>query len=131
MTKYRIGVWWDAAFCPHGCDGRPLPESAEVYAASPMFQGGRELTHDDYCRYWGNPDRHLGAGVTVERLQAEDRDWVSMGGVWGIDLMDDSPEADVVPGEDHRPRYFYPDAMPPGYLGEVARRLLGDGRGRE
>ncbi len=125
MTKYRIGVQWDADFVATGCDGRQLPESSEVYAEAPMLRGdGSEMPYADYCAYYGDPERHIGAAVVVDRMRPEDRDWVRVTGLYDIDLMDDSPEASEVPVGGHTTRWYYPDRLPVGYLGEVARELL-------
>ena len=126
MTRYRIGVFQDEDFVPTGCHGKPLPEPPEVYAQSPYcWADGSEMSYAYYLQRYGDPRQHIGAAVVVERLRPEDRDWEEITALHGVDLMDDTPEADVVPvGEYGEVRWYYPDSLPPGYLGEVARELL-------
>lgn len=123
MTLYRIGVYQDHDFVAEGCDGEPLPESPEVYADSPYcWADGSEMAYEEYLRSYGDPDKHIGAGVVIERLDDGAVEWVRVSEVWHIDCMVDSEEARVLPVDGIR--WYRVTDMPPGFLGDVARELL-------
>lgn len=52
------------------------------------------LTYEEYCKYFGNPDRHVVLSVVLEQ-QCDMEHWHTAASVCGIDFMDDSPEVEA------------------------------------
>lgn len=95
-----------------GGKGRPQVKGCAVCRNTAYV----EIPYEEYLAYYGNPDRHVYLVV-----QREDRcpycdTWIKGGSVWGIDYMDDSPEAGYV-GDSYTLEQL------PGYLRDVAADL--------
>lgn len=90
----------------------------------------RDISYPEYLAYYGNPDRHVYLGCIAEKqivcpccdqpIDAE----LEEESVWGIDVMDDSPElAAVTLGHN----YTAEEALQlPGCLADVARDELSE-----
>lgn len=110
----------------HDPEGAPLPGSRKVYEENPITpNGGEALTYEEYCKYYGNPDRHVVLGAILEEKCPTCGSWhdaPGMASLWGIDFMDDDKEAqyagETVEGEDF--------GTLPGYLAEVVRDLMSE-----
>lgn len=95
MTNYRVIVELDPDATIDGCDGKPLPESREVYEQNYMNdKQGKRVPYEEYVRYYGNPDRHVMLGIRVQRQCSECGSWKDAESLWGIDFMDDDSDAD-------------------------------------
>lgn len=83
---------------PHGT---PLPGTAEEYAGHEIMEHGRAVPYEEYCRTWGNPDRHVVLEAVLERHapccetcgHAPRPEVVEILG--HVDFMDTDPEAAV------------------------------------
>lgn len=83
--------------------GAPLPGSRKTYEENPITpNGGPALTYQQYCKYYGNPDRHVVLMHTVqEQCTASYEDqygkshtckhWYTIDSCYGHDFMDDDP----------------------------------------
>jgi hypothetical protein len=123
-AAYRVDVvpnidWtWEN---PHGGNG---PETREQYKANEVIDKGRTVPYEEYVQYWGNPARHVACGVILERQCPCCHSWVDAGSLWGIDLMDDSPETGDI---DAGPFYLGTDGrQPTGSLADVAAELMAE-----
>ena len=121
---YRVRVEADDQ-PPEGVDGRPLPESPEVYEETPCLrEDGAPVSYHDYCLREGNPDRHVMCGIIVESSCPACGSWHEVASLWGIDLMDDDPGVAWIGRTDTADKL-------PGYLGERARDLENEAQAGE
>jgi hypothetical protein len=132
--EYRIRVIEDSDYTPDGCDGKPLPEAEATYTANPVMVlinpaddpttgKRRKKTYAEYLKYDGNPERHIGLAVLLDRRCPCCGEWKDgVQALWGIDFMDDSPE--YLKTSLSKPYAVSELANVPGYLAEVARELL-------
>lgn len=110
----------------HDPEGQPLPGSRKVYEENPITpNGGPALTYEEYCQYYGNPERHAVLGAILEEKCPHCGQWQDapgMSSLWGIDFMDDDKEAQyagsTVEGADFETL--------PGYLKEIVRGLMSE-----
>lgn len=142
--EYRVRIVYDPDFVPTGVDDAPLPEPEREYRENPYMvlinpaddpKAGerREATYEEYCEYYGNPDRHVGLAVMVDRKCPCCGEWAKgVQALWSIDMMDDSTDLQGLKiGEWNQTRETYtePEARAlTGYLGDIARELLDEAR---
>jgi hypothetical protein len=114
----------------HDPQGAPLPGSRKVYEQNPITpHGGAALTYKEYCRYYGNPDRHVVLGAILEEKCPHCGQWQGAPGMtslWGIDCMHGDAEAGYA-GVTVEAADF---ATLPGYLAEVVQGLLAEVEGK-
>lgn len=143
LEDYRIRFRQDCVGSSiDGCDGKPLPEAPEVYAENQCLRpDGTPIPYDEYCDYYGNPDRHVLLMADVQRKcpccghwTDEDEGGEPLPSVGRIDLMDDSPDLYEI-GSWYGPPWAKVAAVDairlPRYLAEIARELLGEIDGLE
>lgn len=146
-TRYRVGT--DLDFQLDECDGGAMPMSPERYkgnecracpqhprAGTKVLDLGGDgrpqagcavcgnteyapVPYEEYVAYYGNPERHIGLFVVREDQCPCCQSWVEGGALYGIDVMDDNPEA-AFTGDGHD---TYTREELPGYLQEVADEL--------
>lgn len=129
---YRVRFEHDPYYQFESPDGGPLPESQERYETNYVQRKSpdgswRRISYEEYCRYEGNPDRHVAVCAIVERQCPCCGTWKVAGSLGGIDLMDDDPglgHLDVVIPENQI-------GSLPEYLLEVAEELIADAREEE
>lgn len=114
MTRYIVDYDPEARFEECNGESRPLTETeyAQYYYRNP---DGTHVSYEDYLDYHGNPARHV-----YLYIQRQDRcpccdSWVKGDSLYGIDFMDDSPEANT--------SGTFTIADLPGYLQEIAKDL--------
>jgi len=121
-----------------------LPGTEEEYAEAPISDTSvtphREIPYDEYCDYYGNPDRHVVLGAILEKAIpacaccGHKARVETVGSVWGIDVMDDDPALTQINiGEiglrASGSRYALDDANLAGCLKDVAEELYTDEAG--
>lgn len=123
MTKYkddgtgtRFVIEYDRNYEFEECDGGTMPMTPERYKGHEYQKDGANVPYDEYVKYLGNPDRHVVFGVIREDKCPCCESWVRGGSIWGVDCMDNDPEAAFVEGT-------YPLSQLTGYLAEVAKDL--------
>lgn len=123
-TRYIVGRDTDYTF--EEADGGPMPMSEERYQGNEYMSKAAPETHNrkisyvEYVQYYGNPDRHVAL-----YLRRQDRcpccdHWIDGDALYGIDVMDDTPEAQFDADERGLP-WRLEDLT--GYLKEVAADL--------
>lgn len=118
MTRYIVDYDRDAQF--EECNGecRPLTE-LEYEENYYNDKDGNRVSYADYRRYYGNPKRHVYLYVQREDMYTRSGyfgNWRQSDALYGIDFMDDSPEARAIG--------TYTLEQLPGYLQEIARELV-------
>jgi len=131
---YRVRILQDEDFEPETPEGTPLPGTREAYEANqimrlidpaddPVTGARRPVSWEEYLEREGNPDRYVGVGVVLDRQCPCCQQWTKhVQSVWGIELMDDSPELQAL-GQTVAAADF--DTLP-AYLRDVARDLLAE-----
>jgi hypothetical protein len=123
FTTCRFRVDYDEMFVPEGCDGKPLPEAKDVYDASPHMNHDIPVPYEEYLRYYGNPDCHVGLVMHLERYCQHCGCWRVTQTLGGIDMMfDDRWQT----GTFSVPDIFGGVLWPDDHLREVALQLLSD-----
>lgn len=84
------------------------------------------IDYEEYLAYYGNPDRHVYLGAICEEQCPTCGEWHEIESLWGIDFMDDSAEYLAINSDEWRPA-AEARALP-GYAGDVARQLAGEGQ---
>ena len=118
--RVRFVIDQDARFEECNGESRPLTEVeyAEDYYND---KNGQRVDYAEYLRYYGNPDRHIYVGAIIDRKCPCCNQWEkNVESLWGIDLMDDSPEVEAID------RTYFTATIDsiPGYLREIATELL-------
>ena len=123
---YTVRFQHDADHTLETPHGTPLPGTPEEYAGYEFMRDGRPVPYEEYCRTWGDPDRHVVLGAVLERhapccehcghAPAPEH----AASLWGIDFMDTDPEA-FVPLDRPLP-VDSPEIV--GYLREVVDDLV-------
>jgi hypothetical protein len=85
-----------------------------------------DVPYAEYLRYYGDPDRHVYLGCVAEACCACCGSWTVKGSVWGIDLMDDSPELRAITVGEWMTEAAA--AALPGYAGDMAREQIAEAR---
>ena len=89
------------------------------------MNGTRTIPYLEYCRYYGDPSRHVAVIVDLFRQCPHCQGWTPAGSLCGIDFMDDAPELRAL---DTTVTGWEAIAALPGYLADVARELIADDR---
>jgi hypothetical protein len=134
-SAFRVQFVYDEDGSLETPEGKPLPGTRADYRKNPISAlidpkadpetgARREIPYEEYCRYYGNPDRHVVVGCIVEKRCGTCGAYSSAESLWNIDLMDDDPSYLAVQ-LDH---WYTPEEAIalPGYLGEVAKDLLSE-----
>jgi len=88
----------------------------------------QDIPYEEYRAYYGNPDRHVYLQLEVQKGCPCCGAWHHVGGLGGIDFMDDAKELDAISLGD-----WIAEAdvnTLPGYLREVAEEDLDEARGK-
>lgn len=112
-----------------GCPDHPRRhETSKTENGRAWCSCGKEyadIPYDEYLAYYGNPDRHVYLGCVVEGRCSCCGSWGTVESLWGIDMMDDSPELQAITID----TWYSPDEVTTkGYLGDEARQLLREAR---
>ena len=130
MTKqatdqFRVIFNYDNDQVATGCDGNPLPEPRAVYEANVMTPGGgKALSYEEYCQYYGNPDRHTILWCRLEKRCPCCGMFGNAGSIGGNDLMDDDPALNQI---NLGASLTLDEAKTlPGYVAEVVQKLYAE-----
>jgi hypothetical protein len=130
---FRVRFEYDPDPCAslHDPEGAPLPGSRTTYEENPITpNGGAALTYEQYCEYYGDPERHVVLVAILEEKCPHCGQWQDAPGMtslWGIDFMDDDKEAGYA-GQTVEAADF---GSLPGYLAEVVKGLLAEVEGHK
>jgi hypothetical protein len=144
--EYRVRWVYDPEPDLENPSGSPLPGPESEYVGNEIHelidrgddpQTGRRrvVPYAEYCRYWGNPERHTVLACLVERACGACDAWEQVASLGHIDFMDDDREILGLNighvDRAHRSEYYTAEqaSQLPGYVGEVARDLLDEAKG--
>jgi hypothetical protein len=121
LTTCRFRIEYDETFVPEGSDGQPLPESRESYEKGPYMNHDIPIPYEEYLRYYGNPDQHVGLVMLLERRCPTCKQWHVTQSVGGIDMMfDDKWQTGTFTVPDLFGGVLWPDS----HLRDLALELL-------
>lgn len=115
-TRYKVQYDEDKQFEEYNGESRPL--TASEYQENPYIRNDGLVSYLEYIAYYGNPARHVYLGITREDQCPHCHTWYTGDSLWGIDVMDDSQEAQCIG------TFVFANLL--GYLKDVAADLTND-----